>query len=459
MDYNKFLEGKEIKSSSCGFNIDDKVINKYMFDFQRDILKWSLKKGKAALFLDCGLGKSLIQLEWAKHVHEHTKGDILILAPLAVSKQTQREGVKFGIEVNICREQKDVKDGINITNYEMLEHFQADKFSGIVLDESSILKNYSGTIRNQIIDTFKNTPYKLACTATPSPNDYMELGNHSEFLDVMKRSSMLATFFTHDGSDTANWILRGYAEQKFWQWLSGWAVVVKNPSDLGYDGKNFKLPKLNTQTHFVDSKNLDGYLIPMGANTLDERRDARKSSVDERVNKCIEIIGKSKEQWLIWCDYNTEGDLAEKLIAESVQVSGSDTDDHKENTMMGFSDGKVRKLVTKAKIAGFGMNWQNCHNVIFLGLSDSYEKYYQAVRRCWRFGQKHEVNIHIVLSDKEMTVLNNIIRKEKDAENMSINMLEHTKNFNKEELRDKDKFKDIREYKTKTILPDWLKIA
>ena len=454
MDYKEFLALKEFTVKDSGFKFEGKL-NPMLFPFQKDIVKWALRKGKAAIFADCGLGKSPIQLEWSKHVHDHTKGNILILAPLAVSKQTQREGVKFGIKVNICREQKDVKDGINITNYEMLEHFEADKFSGIVLDESSILKNYSGTIRNQIIDTFKNTPYKLACTATPSPNDYMELGNHSEFLDVMKRSSMLATFFTHDGSDTANWILRGYAEQKFWQWLAKWAVVIKNPADLGYEGKDFKLPKLNIQTYFVDSKNLDGYLIPMGANTLDERRDARKSSIAERVDKCLDIIGKSKEQWLIWCDYNDEGDLAEKEIKDSVQVSGSDTDEHKEVSMLSFSDGKIDTLITKAKIAGFGMNWQNCHNVIFLGLSDSYEKYYQAVRRCWRFGQKKEVNVHIVLSDKEMTVLNNILRKEKDAENMSTNMLEHTKNFNKEELQSMNKKQEVHKIE-KVEGKDWL---
>jgi DNA modification methylase len=452
MDYQDFLKSKEFFIKATGFDVDKKDINAMLFDFQKDIVVWALKKGKAAIFADCGLGKSPMQLEWAYKVCEHTNGNVLILAPLAVSKQTQREGMKFDREVHICREQKDVKKGINITNYEMIEHFNADQFSGVVLDESSILKNYSGQTRNLIIDTFKNTQYKLACTATPSPNDYMELGNHSEFLDVMKRSSMLATFFTHDGSDTANWILRGYAEDKFWEWVSKWAVVIKNPSDLGYDGKNFILPKLNIKTYFVDSKNLDGYLIPMGANTLEERRDARKSSIKERVDKCVEIIGKSKEQWLIWCDYNNEGDLAEKSICDSEQVSGSDTDDHKENTMMNFSSGKVKILVTKSKIAGFGMNWQNCHNVIFLGLSDSYERYYQAIRRCWRFGQKNEVNAHIILSDKEMTVFNNITRKEKDAENMSTNMLEHTKNFNKKELHHMEK--QIESVETKRINGD-----
>ena len=449
-DYVNFLKQKEIKNINFGFDVSD--INPMLYDFQGDIVKWAVKKGKAAIFADCGLGKSPMQLEWARHICSYTKGNVLILAPLAVSKQTQREGLKFGIDVNICREQKDVKSGINITNYEMIEHFNASEFSGIVLDESSILKNYSGAIRNQIIDIFKNTPYKLACTATPSPNDYMELGNHSEFLDIMKRSSMLATFFTHDGSDTSNWILRGYAEQQFWKWLSTWAVVVKNPSDLDYDGKSFKLPDLNIKTHFVESSNLDGYLIPMGAETLDERRQARKESVNERVKKCIDIIGKNDEQWLIWCDYNIEGDESEKNITDSIQVSGSDTDEHKENSMMDFASGKIKILITKPKIAGFGMNWQNCHNVIFLGLSDSYEKYYQAIRRCWRFGQKKEVNIHIIISDKEMTVLNNIQRKEKEAENMSKNMLEHTKNFNKETLRTTPKEKE--DYETVKIEKD-----
>jgi DNA modification methylase len=434
MDYKEFLKTKELTIKDHGFDYIGKL-NPMLFEFQSDIVKWALKKGRSAIFADCGLGKSLMQLEWSHRVCEHTNGNVLILAPLAVSKQTKREGEKFGIEVNICRSKEDVKKGINIANYEMLEHFEICKFQGVVLDESSILKNYSGTMRNQIIDVFKNTQYKLACTATPSPNDYMELGNHSEFLDVMKRSSMLSTFFTHDGSDTANWILRGYAEQKFWEWMSGWAVVVKNPSDLGYDGHDFVLPKLTVKSHTVNSKNLDGYLIPMGANTLDERRQARKESINDRVDKCMEIIGNSNEQWMIWCDYNEEGDVMERTLSDSIQVSGSDTDEHKENSMMGFANGDVKILISKPKIAGFGMNFQKCHNVIFLGLSDSYEKYYQAVRRCWRFGQKKAVNVHIVISDKETTVFNNILRKEKDAENMSVNMLNHTKDFNKKELK------------------------
>ena len=282
----------------------------------------------------------------------------------------------------------------------------------------------------------------------------MELGNHSEFLDVMKRTSMLATFFTHDGSDTANWILRGYAEQKFWEWLANWAVVIKNPSDLGYDGSKFVLPNLNIKTHLVDSKNLDGYLIPMGATTLDERRQARKDSIPERVTKSVEIIGSNKDQWLIWGDYNEECDSMERALKDSVQVSGSDTDEHKENSAIDFAKGIIKTMISKSKILGLGLNFQSCHNVIFLGLSDSYEKYYQAVRRCWRFGQKKEVNVHIVISDKEMTVLNNILRKEKEAENMSKNMLEHTKNFNKQELKSMGKKQEVIEVK-KVEGKDW----
>ncbi len=439
MNYNEFLKTKEIKAVSVGIDVDIKKLNPMLFDFQKDIVKWALKKGKAAIFADCGLGKSPMQLEWAKHINQHTKKPVLILAPLAVSKQTKREGDKFGIVVHICRTSEDVVNGINITNYEMIKHFYPDDFSGIVLDESSILKNYSGQIRNEIIEHFKNVPYKLACTATPSPNDYMELGNHSEFLDTMKRSSMLATFFTHDGSDTANWILRGYAQDKFWEWVATWAVVIRNPSDLGYDGEKFKLPELKVNTYYVDSKNLNGYLIPMGVNTLEERREARKESIEERVKKCIDIIGNNKEQWLIWVDYNTEGEEVTKAIKNAIEITGSDTDEFKEKTMMDFTDGKVKILVTKSKIAGFGMNWQNCHNVIFMGLSDSYERYYQAVRRCWRFGQKKQVNVNIVLSDKEITVFDNIIRKEKDAVNMAVNMLEHTKKFNEKELHNMEK--------------------
>lgn len=433
MDYREFIESKKIRFESSG--IAPKELNSNLFNFQMDIDNWACRKGRAAIFADCGLGKTLMQLEWARQVNEATRGDILILAPLAVAKQTQKEGKKFGVDVTICRSQQDVKAGINIANYEMLHKFNAEHFKGVVLDESSILKSYSGKIRTQIIDSFKNIPYKLACTATPAPNDHMELGNHAEFLGAMTRSEMLSTFFLHDGGNTSQWRLKGHAEDKFWEWVASWAVVIRNPSDLGYDDGKFTLPKLNINQITVENEDDCEGLVPLIAQTLEERREARKSSLNNRVEKAAELVNKSQEQWLVWCDYNKESELLTKAIQGAVEVKGSDTLEHKENAMIDFAEGKIKALVTKPSIAGFGMNWQNCSNMIFCGLSDSYEKFYQAVRRCWRFGQEKEVNVHVIIGAKEIAVINNIQKKEHEAEKMQDSMIKYTRMILEKEIK------------------------
>lgn len=456
MTYEEFLKSKQRIIKPTGF--DCKPSNKHLFDFQRDIVKWALKKGKAAMFLDTGLGKTIIQLTWADEICKYTGGKVLILAPLAVSKQTVREGLKFGIQVTSCRTQEDIKVGINITNYEMLQHFNPDEFVGIVLDESSIIKSFSGKTTQQMLDLFRFTEYKLACTATPAPNDYEELGNHAEFLGVMTRPEMLATFFVHDGGDTAKWRLKGHAENDFWKWIASWAMVVKNPEDLGYDGSKYKLPKLNIQTHFVESPNADDMFVVMPAQTLDERREARKESLQDRVNKAVELV-KDIENCLIWCDYNDESTALTKAISGAVEVKGADTPEHKENALIGFVTGEVKYLVTKPKIAGFGMNWQNCNNMIFCGLSDSYERFYQAVRRCYRFGQTEEVNVYVIISEKEESVLNNVKRKEELAQQMSTNMVKLTSEILKNEIRNTTR--NITEYQPQQdiIIPNWLREA
>ena len=443
--YKEFIKTKKIVNKSKG--IVPKEINKMLFDFQKDIVGWALRKGKAAIFADCGLGKTPMQLEWARQVHDETGGDVLILAPLAVSRQTQREGEKFGIEINICREQSQVKPGINITNYEMLHNFEPDKFKGVVLDESSILKSFTGKVRTQIIEEFNDCDFKLACTATPAPNDFMELGNHAEFLGVMTRTEMLSTFFVHDGGDTSKWRLKGHAEDKYWQWLSSWAVVIRKPSDLGYEDQLFKLPELKKNEIILKSPKPTDMLVVMPAKTLQERRAARKDSLEKRVQTIADKVNNSNEQWLIWCDFNDESTALKKAIHDAVEVTGSDKPEKKESAMLGFSAGEVRVLVTKPSIAGFGMNWQNCHNMAFVGLSDSYEQYYQAIRRCWRFGQEKEVNVHIAISEREITVLENIKRKEKDALKMSVGMVEHTKELTSKEI--KSSKRDNYEYKNR----------
>lgn len=459
MEYTEFLKAKEFKHRNSGFDIDRANLNSKSFEFQKDITKWALKKGRSAVFADCGLGKTLIQLDFAKQVYEHTKKNVLIIAPLAVSKQTKREGGKFGIEVNICRKQADVQQGINITNYEMLEHFDPSKFSGVVLDESSILKSFAGKLRNEIIDKFYHTPYKLACTATPAPNDFMELGNHSEFLGAMTRSEMLATYFVHDSGDTAKWRLKGHAQDEYWRWVASWAVVIKSPDDLGYSMTGYDLPELNFITHVIPGEIGNYELVVKVAETLQERREARKESLTKRVELSAEIVNNSDENWLVWCDYNDESTALTKAINGAVEVKGSDKPEHKETAGIDFASGNIKALVSKPSIYGFGMNWQNCNNIIFCGLSDSYEKFYQAVRRCWRFGQEKEVNVHIVISEKEMNVLENIKRKEKQEQEASENMIKLMKETTLAEIKNTTRNIEIYEPVEKIMIPDWIKEA
>ena len=415
---------------SNGFYIDKNILNDKSFDFQRDIVRWSIAKGRSAIFADCGLGKTFMQLEWAKQIYENTNKNILILAPLTVAFQTKKEGEKFGFDVNVCENQSDVRPGINITNYEKMMHFDFADFSGVVLDESSILKSFTGKVRNQLIHSFQNTPYKLACTATPAPNDYMELGNHAEFLGIMSRSEMLSMYFVHDGGETSKWRLKKHAENAFWQWVSSWAVFIDNPENLGYQVTGYQLPELNIREVIVD-----GDMPETNPLSLTERRNARKETLESRCQAAADIVNRSDEQFLVWCDLNDESKLLNSLIDDSVEVKGSDKVSHKSKAMLDFADSKVRCLVTKPSIAGYGMNWQNCHNMIFTGLSDSYEKFYQAIRRCYRFGQKKPVNVWIVISAKEGCVKQNIERKQAGFIKMRDALIEYTKDITKEELK------------------------
>lgn len=430
MDYNTFLLKKRFILEASGFNIDKFDLNLMLYDFQLDIVRCALARGKAAIFADCGLGKTPMQLEWGYQVHNYTGGNVLLLAPLAVAEQTKREAEKFDIPVTICRNQAEVQPGINITNYEMLHNFVAKDFDGIILDESSVLKNYASKMRNQIIESFAQTPFRLACTATPAPNDFMELGNHCEFLGVMSRTEMLSMYFVHDGGDTSKWRLKRHAEDIFWQWMASWAVFISNPADLGYPGEDYILPELQIHEHIVDGEEPVKETL-----SLMERREARKESLEARVKKAAEIAQSIEGQCLVWCDLNAESEALTAAIPGAVEVEGSDSPEHKKTAMLGFSKGEVKTLVTKPSIAGFGMNWQTCSDMIFVGLSDSYEQYYQAVRRCYRFGQKKPVNVHIVISAKEGCVKENIERKTQDAKKMQDAMIELTKEITRKELQ------------------------
>lgn len=450
MNYEEFLKQKDYVLESSGFDVNKNDLNPMLYDFQKDIVRWALKKGKACIFAECGLGKTPMQLSWAYQIHKHTGGKVIILTPLAVAAQTKREAEKFGYSVKIVESQDQCIDGINITNYEKLDKFVAKEFVGVVLDESSILKSFTGKVRNALIENFRQTPYKLCCSATAAPNDYMEFGNHSEFCGVMTRAEMLSMFFVHDGGQTSKWRLKGHAQSIFWQWLSSFCVVLKNPIDLGYIQDGYDLPALHIHEIIVDGDHPISETL-----SLTERRNARRESLELRCQRAAELVNNSDERWLVWCDLNAESDRLAELIDGSKNVQGSDKDKYKAETMIDFQNGNLKCLVSKPSIAGMGLNFQICHNMIFTGLSDSFEQYYQAVRRCWRFGQEQEVNVYIIISAKEGCVKENIERKEHDFEHMQREMIELTKDIQKKELRSTCRISTLYEPHVEMKLPDW----
>lgn len=433
MDYQEFIKSKELTAIPCGFHVEREEISADLFDFQAVIVQWALRKGRAAIFADTGLGKTGMQLVWGQHVCDHTEGNVLILAPLCVAHQTVREGVRFNVPVNYCRSQDGIKPGVNITNYEMLDKFDLSAFAGVVLDESSILKNSTGSTRNAIIDACQSVPYRLSCTATPSPNDFMELGNQVEFLGMMKMAEMLAMFFTHDGGDTGKWLLKGHGKTKFWEWMATWAVCIRNPADLGFDGSRYILPPMEITSHVVESAPIDDLFAKPVVGLL-ERNQARKESIDERVAKIAEIVNASTEQWVIWCHRNEESEKLAKLITGSADVKGSDSIEQKESTIESFEAGTLRVLISKPSICGAGMNWQHCNHTAFVGLSDSWEQYYQAIRRFYRFGQAKPVYVHVVSAESEGAVVENIKRKDAQNIEMSEQMVGHMRLMMEKEI-------------------------
>jgi len=412
MEYQEFLKTKHKNHIFSGFDIDENELNKAMFPFQKFIVKRALKAGKYAIFADCGLGKTLMQLEWAHRVAMKTNRPVLILAPLAVAGQTIKEGLKFHIDV--------VKyDGsqapVQITNYDQLDNIDTNIFSGIVLDESSILKNFQGATYKALCEVFAKTPYKLACTATPSPNDAIELTNHSEFLGIMPSSQVLAMYFTHDGGiDMVKWKLKGHAKKHYWAWVSSWAMMLDNPADIGYPMEGYELPKLNIIDHQITTDNRDnGRLfndaIISATNFNQELRLTKK----DRLNEVVKIIeANPDENFIIWIKHNEEGDILKRLIPEAKEVRGGDTNEYKEKTLLGFANNEFRILITKLKIASFGLNYQNCRNQIFAAPDFSFEGLYQGIRRSYRFGQDNEVNVYLITTDTMANVKQAIERKQ-----------------------------------------------
>lgn len=436
-EYIDFLEKKKKNRIESGFDANE--MNSSLFPFQEYCVKRALKAGKFALFEDCGLGKTLQQLEWAKQVSEYTNKPVVILAPLGVVHQTIQEGVKFGYkvsEIGITFFDADLASGIYITNYDNLDNIDTCLFSGVVLDESSILKNFDGKTKQKIIDDFMNTPYKLACTATPSPNDVMELCNHAEFLNVMSRNEMLAMYFVHDGGNTSSWRLKGHAVQSFWDFVSTWAVMLCSPSDIGFDGSDYILPKLNIIEEYVETEKRDnGMLFNDVAVSATTYHSELRNTVNERLAKVAEIANSSNESFIIWIGHDDEGKLLRSMIPDAVEVKGSDDKKYKKEKLLGFGKGEFRVLVTKLKIAQFGLNYQNCHNQIFASLDFSFESTYQGIRRSYRFGQEYDVNIYLVATDTMQNVRKSFDEKQDQFNNMQIAMSKATNRNIKQQLK------------------------
>ena len=423
-NYSSFLASKKLEIVPTGFSVGQGALHPKLFPFQRDIVEWALTLGRAALFEDCGLGKTFQQLEWAKHVHLHTGRDVLILTPFAVPPQTVGQAALFDIDITHCREAADVRPGINITNYERAHLFDPSAFAGVVLDESSILKSFMGSTKRRLLEMFANTPYRLACTATPAPNDYLELGNHAEFLGVMPSNEMISRWFINDTMEAGGYRLKRHAEKDFWQWVASWAVCISRPSDLGYSDEGFDLPPLHIQTHIVEVDHTKGAgdalfrSATLSATTM--HKEMRLTAGD----RAAEVAGLVEQGgiWAVWCNTNYEADALKALMPDAVELRGSEADTVKERKLMDFASGKTQVLITKPSIAGFGMNWQHCRQMAFVGLSYSYEQFYQALRRSWRYGQNCPVEAHVICAESEEDVLRTIQRKQKEHEKMKTAM-------------------------------------
>lgn len=451
MNYDAFIQSKRRAGVATGHKPGE--LNEHLFDFQHAIVSWAVRRGRAAIFADTGLGKTLMQLSWADEVARHTGNPVMILAPLAVSEQTIEQGSAFGIHIERHTGADVFGPHVYITNYERMGAVDFSQLGGLVLDESSILKAHDGKTRQAIIDAAQGIPYRLSCTATPSPNDFEELGNQCEFLGVMTRTEMLATYFVNDTGDTGTWRLKGWGQSRFWEWMGTWAVVLRNPCDIGFDGKLYELPPLEYVEHVVETEPLGDDLFSRPAQTMLERRKAQRDSIEARCKALAEVVNaEPNEPWLIWCHLNDEADYLASLIPGAVNVQGSDSPESKAKNLMGFAHGDIRVLVSKPKIAGFGMNWQHCARMAFVGLDDSFEKFYQAVRRCYRFGQKRSVQVHIFTAENEGQILENIKRKEQQHHAMSANMIEHMKDIMNNELAGQTNIVD--EYREDTYKGD-----
>ena len=425
MTYQEFLHSKRREQSGIGPT--DAPVDRRLYDWQQAITRWAVKKGRAAVFADCGLGKTYMQVAWQKALNVRT----LTLAPLCVAEQTVREAAALGVTIHYATDGQHADSQFVITNYERLERFDPGDYDAVVLDESSILKSFDGKTRTALIQTFAKTQYRLCCTATPSPNDISELANHAEFLGLMTRAEFLATWFVHDDQ---GWRMKGHAVTPFYRWMASWAVALRKPSDIGFDDDRFTLPALRFHELITEGTNSSDALFPeLGLHGIGGRLRARKGSLENRVAVAAELATKGG-QWIFWTGLNTESAALAALIPDAVEVCGADTYVEKTAAVHGFVNGDIRVIVSKPKILGFGLNFQNCHYVGFVGLSDSYESYYQAIRRCWRYGQKSPVDVYIVVSDSERGIVANVQRKEQAADALNRGLVEHMADFERQEV-------------------------
>jgi hypothetical protein len=403
--YLEFLEQKQKRFIDSGF--DCEKLNKTLFPFQEYIVRTALKKGRYSIFADCGLGKTFMQLSWAEEVSKY--GKVLIFAPLAVVDQTIKIGNENGFDLS----------KVTVINYEQIDNINPLEYVGVILDESSILKNFEGKYKKKICSQFSNYRFKLACTATPSPNDDMEICNHAEFLGLKTRSEILATYFVHDGGDTSKWRLKGHAEGLFWSWVKTWSCMVTNPSDLGFDGSNYILPNLNYFNYEIKTRTRNSYQLfnDTAVNATSFNSELRETMI-ERMEKAAEIVNSSRKNFIVWIKQDKEGDYLKKLIPDAVEVRGSDNPEEKKKNLLGFANNEFRVLITKLKIASMGLNYQNCHNQVFASVDFSFEGLYQGIRRSYRFGQKNDVNIHIITTDTMQNVIHSINRKQEQFNNM-----------------------------------------
>jgi hypothetical protein len=455
--YERFLESKAVLAPTCGFEVADSDLNPMLFPFQRDITRWALKRGKSAVFAHTGLGKGPIQMEWGAQVSKYARRPVLIVAPLAVAQQFMGEAQKFGYLLTLCKSQSDVCAGLNVTNYERLHLFDLSTFAGVSLDESSCIKDWTSKTSQTLIERLKDTPYKLCSTATPSPNDHSELGTHAELLDVMQRPQMLAMFFEHSGKETAKWTLKGHGRKPFFKFVASWAVCVVRPSDLGYDDTGYDLPKLHMIEHVVpvdQSIATEGMLFRCPDLSSTGLHKEMRLTCENRAAKVAELVNAAPGvPWLVWCNTDYEADALKAALPEIVEVRGPEKPDAKEAKLIGFARGEFLEMCSKPEIAGWGMNYQHCWNMAFVGLSYSFESMFQAIRRCWRFGQLHEVNAHIVYAETEGPVLQTIRRKERQYEELQSEMNAAMREEQLAQRAPKHKYKHTKRMK----IPKWLK--